>query len=638
LDIFERTETNKKINSIPFFFFFFFSSHYFLNFFLSMLSTLSLLIDEWRQAGQDDTMISSRIESMLEEHQEADARLQIDEQSIHVAAKHGLFDTMLTLLGGGAGNFDLDSPCPLENNRSPLALAACYGHAELVEYLLDECKCDVGVLDNDLNDVLAVAKLFEGPQSIAEPIIAMLESRFAPVTSVDEHSMAAKERAKSKRRNRVKGSVLLRLQRRRDGIAAMSASELLASLESGACESSGVVVGIEKPLACAAREYGYAVFETLGRPRCVMAPMVNASELPFRLLCKRYGADAAWTPMMHSGSFAQSACYRRNNAQTCADDTPVVVQFCANEPDVLVECANLLHAEQPAPNHFKAIELNIGCPQRIAQRGFFGSFLQDDMPLIYELVSEVRKRCALPILAKIRVLGSDDETVAYARMLERAGAAILTVHGRTREQKNHAAAPHANWALVAKVRDAITIPLICNGSVDRYEDIERCLAESRADAVMSATGLLYNPALFTEPSKQPSKTALAREYLQLCREHPTRTFYIMRNHIYKMFLRELTVHADLEAMLRKQHEVDEFVAFMDALEQRLEEQPLNSDQALSERNVDAIKQRYTIDGNGVATAPVASSSSWDAHSTTANEPINDDVSDEFQSLFQSDDY
>jgi tRNA-dihydrouridine synthase 1 len=215
-----------------------------------------------------------------------------------------------------------------------------------------------------------------------------------------------------------------------------------------------------------------------------------------------------------------------------------------------------------------AVDLNCGCPQRIAQRGFFGSYLQDDMPLSYELVATMARESPLPLTVKIRILDDEEETIAYAKMLEQAGAALLTVHGRTRREKDHRKTV-ANWHILRKIREAITIPLIANGSVSSFAHIEECLAISGADGVMSATGLLDNPALFTPPPAQPSRWQLAREYLDITREHPPRTEFVARNHLFKLFCHELDHYPDLYKALVKSFTPDEMLAVVDALEQRV---------------------------------------------------------------------
>eukprot|EP00171_Calliarthron_tuberculosum_P011142 IDg11142t1 len=104
-------------------------------------------------------------------------------------------------------------------------------------------------------------------------------------------------------------------------------------------------------------------WRALGSPRYVVAPMVDGSELAFRTLTRRYGAELAYTPMMHSRLFSEGEKYRAENFTTDASDRPVIAQFCANDPKLLVSAA------QHVQSHVDAVDLNLGCPQGIAKRG-----------------------------------------------------------------------------------------------------------------------------------------------------------------------------------------------------------------------------------------------------------------------------
>ena len=129
-------------------------------------------------------------------------------------------------------------------------------------------------------------------------------------------------------------------------------------------------------------------------------------------------------------------------------DRPLIVQFCANDPDQLLTSAKVVE------KHCDAIDLNLGCPQEIAKKGHYGSFLQDDWGLIYKLselflffrrrnqsidmsssVNILHVNLSIPVTAKFRVFPTVEKTVEYAKMLERAGAQIITCHGRIREQR-----------------------------------------------------------------------------------------------------------------------------------------------------------------------------------------------------------
>lgn len=225
----------------------------------------------------------------------------------------------------------------------------------------------------------------------------------------------------------------------------------------------------------------------------------------------------AYTPMLHARLYAQDERYRKAHFQPVKTDAftpwldgnpsidrPLVVQFCANDPTHL-----LAAAKQVAP-YCDAVDLNLGCPQGIARKGHYGSFLQEDQALIFKLINTLHKELPVPVTAKIRVLDTKEETLAYAKNVLSAGASILTVHGRRREMKGHLTGL-ADWKMIRFLRDNLPAEtvLFANGNVLQHGDLERCLEATGADGVMSAEGNLSDPAIFTRP---PSKAEQGREY------------------------------------------------------------------------------------------------------------------------------
>ncbi|OAY77827.1 tRNA-dihydrouridine(16/17) synthase (NAD(P)(+))-like [Ananas comosus] len=299
----------------------------------------------------------------------------------------------------------------------------------------------------------------------------------------------------------------------------------------------------------------WAHWRRIGAPRLVVAPMVDNSELPFRMLCRRYGAEAAYTPMLHSRIFSENEKYRRMEFTTCKEDHPLFVQFCANDPDILLEAAKVV---EPYCDY---VDINLGCPQRIARRGNYGAFLMDNLPLIKSLVQNLSINLHVPVSCKIRIFPSLEDTIAYAKMLEEAGCSLLAVHGRTRDQKDQKKI-QADWDAIKAVKDALKIPVLANGNIRHMGDVYSCLDHTGADGVLSADSLLENPALFagfrTMEWKEEEdgdggldQADLVVEYLKLCEQYPV-PWRMVRSHVHKMLGDWFRMHPQVREELNAQ--------------------------------------------------------------------------------------
>jgi tRNA-dihydrouridine synthase 1 len=174
-----------------------------------------------------------------------------------------------------------------------------------------------------------------------------------------------------------------------------------------------------------------------------------------------------------------------------AFDRPLTVQFCSNDPD------DFLKAAKHVAPFCDAVDLNLGCPQGIAKRGKYGAFLQEDPSLIARMIRKCHEELEVPVTAKMRVLETKEKTLAYAKTILDAGASIITVHGRRREQKGHNTGL-ADWTMIRHLRESLPkdTVIFANGNILQHEDIEACLEATGADGVMSAEGNLYDPTIF----------------------------------------------------------------------------------------------------------------------------------------------
>ncbi|KAI8818928.1 dihydrouridine synthase-domain-containing protein [Fimicolochytrium jonesii] len=286
------------------------------------------------------------------------------------------------------------------------------------------------------------------------------------------------------------------------------------------------------------------------------------SEYAWRILSNRYGAHLCYTPMLHARLFSSpDGKYKHENWQTGPHDRPLIAQFCANEPSILLAAAKLIEHE------CDAVDINLGCPQHIAKRGRYGAFLQDEWDLIAEMVKTLDEHLAVPVTVKIRVFPEVEKTIRYAKMIEAAGAQLLTVHGRLREQKGHKTGL-ADWEQIRAVKQAVGIPVFANGNILYKEDIDRCLEATGADGVMTAEGNLYNPGIFT--GKHYASWKLAEEYLEICTSIPnSSTVSAIRGHLFKMFKPCLHEHPDLRTALGKVPSLQGMIDWVQQIKSRL---------------------------------------------------------------------
>jgi nifR3 family TIM-barrel protein len=221
--------------------------------------------------------------------------------------------------------------------------------------------------------------------------------------------------------------------------------------------------------------------------------MAGVTDLPFRVLCREKGASLVYTEMIS----AKALHYRDKNtlemARTHPDEMPIGVQIFGHEPEIMAEAAAFF-SDQP---HIALIDINMGCPAPKIVKNGEGAALMLKPDLARQIVRETVKASKKPVTVKIR-RGWDEASanaVEIASICEEEGAALVTVHGRTREQQYSGT---VDLDCIRKVKQALTIPVTGNGDIRLPEDAIRMLEETGCDAVMVGRGARGNPWIFED--------------------------------------------------------------------------------------------------------------------------------------------
>lgn len=295
----------------------------------------------------------------------------------------------------------------------------------------------------------------------------------------------------------------------------------------------------------------------------VLAPMEDVTDLPFRLICKKYGADIVYTEFVASDAIIRNVKKSFQKMTLDEKERPVAIQIFGNDPLVMRDAA--LKAQSLKPDF---LDINYGCPaKKVAGRGA-GSGLLCNPQLMDTITKTIVDSLDIPVTAKTRI-GWDSDSISIvntAQRLENNGIQVLTIHGRTRAQLFTGT---ADWNWIKKAKESVSIPIIGNGDITTPEIGREVFEFSKVDGIMIGRGAYGNPWIFKrtkhlldtgillpEPEIE-EKVEVMLEHLRLCIDYKGDHGLITFRKHYSNYLKGFSNAAKLRSQLVVLSEYDQ---------------------------------------------------------------------------------
>ena len=248
----------------------------------------------------------------------------------------------------------------------------------------------------------------------------------------------------------------------------------------------------------------------------VLAPLAGYTDLPFRLLCKEYGAGLVYSEMIscHGLSYRQQKTI--DMIRSVPEERPIAIQLFGSEPDVMANAAAFL---SDMPIDF--IDINMGCPVKKVTKNGAGSALMKTPDLAADIIRQVRDNGKKPVTVKIRSGWTHQSINAptFAKMAEENGADAIVIHGRT---WSDGFSGKADWSVIASVKNAVSIPVIGNGDITSYSGGRKMMDETGCDGVMIGRAAMGRPWIFRPNNPEPDlsfRLSALRRHLELIATH-----------------------------------------------------------------------------------------------------------------------
>ena len=317
----------------------------------------------------------------------------------------------------------------------------------------------------------------------------------------------------------------------------------------------------------------------------MLAPMEDVTDLAFRYMCKRYGADLMFSEFVSSEALIRGVNKTLKKMEILPYEHPYGIQLYGKNIDSMVKSARLTEEMKP-----DLIDINYGCPvKKVAMKGAGAGFLVE-VPHMIKMTREIVRATSLPVTVKTR-LGWDEDSkniVEIAEMLQDTGIAALTIHGRTRSQMYRG---EADWTLIGEVKNnpRMKIPIIGNGDIDSPEKAREAFEKFGVDAIMVGRASVGRPWIFREikhylqtgellpPVTVSEQVDMIIEQLEkgLERKDPGRGVISMRR-FFAVAFKGLRYSKETRIRLLRANELDEVIGILNEIRNKWGDQVLSS--------------------------------------------------------------
>lgn len=316
-----------------------------------------------------------------------------------------------------------------------------------------------------------------------------------------------------------------------------------------------------------------ALREQFARQPFLMAPMAGVTDAAYRIMCRRRGAELAYTEMVSVAGLAYKSAKTWVLVEPEPEEPQICVQLFGSKPEQFAGAVNAV--QERVGDKLSLIDINMACPARKVVTKGEGSALMKTPELAEDIVRAAVHEAQVPVTVKIRkgYAACDNTAAEFAARMEQAGASAVAVHGRTASQLY---AGSADWSVIDEVASRISVPVIGSGDVFSADDAVRMLQTTAADAVFIARGTYGNPWVFGDaracaldgvpvPEHAPLERIEAlREHLGLL--HSTQPFMARARTFATWYLKGMPHAATWRGRVVRCTTYEEFMALLDEIE------------------------------------------------------------------------